>query len=447
MRLALARSGVSPVALSALLGLVGVAARSSHEQWALLAAGNRDYSNYRFQSDVAHAYQRIRSGGVPHERIVSLSYNDVPPSPRNPYPDTLFNKATGQKPGVDVNENFTKSFTGAAVTAETFVDALTCAGQDESAPCVASKTKDATLMVFWSGHGDAGLLYLPDMNASSSLYADTLVAALHDAKSGARSRGRSQGFAQIVMFVEACDSGSMFDGFQLPDGVYVLTAAEPGQNSYPIYCCSFFRPPSCTIAGRDISSCLGDIFATSVWEAADDHANSGFSLDEMFEHARAITDPNGNPTGTGSRVTRYGDLGLGSQLFTDFVGTLPPDQGLGQRAANKSSRPLTRTTMSVVPDDDAFVVERAVTTALEARLRDQLEGIPTGGAVELTLFDCYRRLNLRLSVAGDCATAAVADPVRVPARSSRHGLMLRACRAGLEEAAADAIDDVCQVDV
>ena len=30
----------------------------------------------------------------------------------------------------------------------------------------------------------------------------------------------------------------------------------------PIYCCSFFRPPSCTIAGRDISSCLGDIFAT-----------------------------------------------------------------------------------------------------------------------------------------------------------------------------------------
>lgn len=113
------RSSVAPagltVALTVLVAASGVGATEvggseQHEQWALLAAGNRDYSNYRFQSDVAHAYQRIRSGGVPNERIVSLSYDDVPGSERNPYPDTLFNKATGQKPGVDVNQNFTKSY-------------------------------------------------------------------------------------------------------------------------------------------------------------------------------------------------------------------------------------------------------------------------------------------------------------------------------------------------
>ena len=86
-------AAVAALVLVATTVLGAVEARSSehHEQWALLAAGNRDYSNYRFQSDVAHAYQRIISGGVPEEHIVSLSYDDVPGSERNPYPGTLFN--------------------------------------------------------------------------------------------------------------------------------------------------------------------------------------------------------------------------------------------------------------------------------------------------------------------------------------------------------------------
>ena len=80
-------AAVAALVLVATTVLGAVEARSSehHEQWALLAAGNRDYSNYRFQSDVAHAYQRIISGGVPEEHIVSLSYDDVPGSERNPY--------------------------------------------------------------------------------------------------------------------------------------------------------------------------------------------------------------------------------------------------------------------------------------------------------------------------------------------------------------------------
>lgn len=320
--------------------------------------------------------------------------------------------------------------------------ALTCSGEDEATPCVASETKDATLFVFWSGHGDAGLLYLPDMNASTSLHADTLVSALRDAKSGARSRGRSHGFAQIVMFVEACDSGSMFAGLHLPDGVYVLTAAEPGQNSYPRYCCSFFRPPSCTIAGRDISSCLGNIFATSVWEAADDRENSGFSLDEMFEHARTITDPNGNPTGTGSRVTRYGDASMGSHLFTDFVGAL--GHGTGQRSSGGSSKQIAASIAPPKFDEVALMTQRSFTETLEERLRDVLEGIPADGAVEIALFDCYRRLNFRLDSARGCSPFTNVQPLQQSARSSRYVVLLRACRAGAEPAAAAAIDDVCR---
>ena len=63
----------------------------------------------RFQSDVAHAYQRLRTGGLPPSRIISLSFDDVPTLPSNPYPGALFNRATGQEPGVDVNRNFSKT--------------------------------------------------------------------------------------------------------------------------------------------------------------------------------------------------------------------------------------------------------------------------------------------------------------------------------------------------
>eukprot|EP01045_Picozoa_sp_COSAG04_P032494 COSAG04_NODE_6391_length_1340_cov_1.021757_2_plen_104_part_00 len=63
----------------------------------------------RFQSDVAHAYQRLRTGGLPASRIISLSFDDVPTLPSNPFQGTLFNRATGQEPGVDVNRNFSKT--------------------------------------------------------------------------------------------------------------------------------------------------------------------------------------------------------------------------------------------------------------------------------------------------------------------------------------------------
>jgi hypothetical protein len=486
----------SSAALALLLLLGGTGTSVEAEQWALIAAGNRDYSNYRFQSDVAHAYQRLRIGGIPDERIISMSYDDVPTLPNNPYPGTLFNRATGQKPGVDVNHNFSKSYTSSQVSKTTFIEALTCSGH-ESTPCVASGSAEATLTIFWSGHGDAGFLFLPDMNSSTGLYADEFVAAILDAKSGAFSGGRSQGFAQVVVLVEACESGSMLQGQQLPAaGVYALTAAQAGENSYPIYCCSFFRPPSCTIDGRDISSCLGDIFATSVWEAAGNRSLSHYSLDELFEHVRAFTHPNGNPTGTGSRVTRFGDhASMGQLPFTDFIGLLPPDTASSSSSAGRKvnferrqhdagGHGRTRSSAAAVAAatataEKAAAAEGALVEQLDAQLQTRLR--PAAAAAEAAaaantgtssstqqlqrrrskqVFRCYRRLNARLDarcppfvlrapagsggppVAGGGRQPPWAWPSR-PRATSRYALMLRACADGAEADAVQAIAAVC----
>jgi legumain len=205
------------------------ASASASEQWALIVTGSKTYENYRHHADVAHAYQRLVAGGLPEDHIVSLQFGDVPWDPQNPYPGKLYNRPTGSSPGRDVNRGFHPTFGNESVTAERVLAALRC---NTTAPCVASASSDASLFIFWAGHGGDGLLFMPDMRASSALYADELLGALRAAQAGS---ARSAGFARIAMYVEACDSGSVFDGLltAADAGIYALTASKAGENSYP----------------------------------------------------------------------------------------------------------------------------------------------------------------------------------------------------------------------
>eukprot|EP01079_Euglenida_sp_SAG-EU17-18_P002603 gene2603-3305_t len=364
-------------------------AAGEHERWALLAAGSNTYPNYRFQADVAHAYQRVVAGGVPKENVVSLMYDDVAHDDfRNPYPGELFNFPTGQAKGTDVNRGFNKTFTGEGVTKAAFLSALTCS--DPKQPCVASTSPDATLFVFWSGHGEQGMLFLPPNNAATALYTDELVKALSEARTGNSSGGRSKGFASILVVVEACNSGSMFAG-ALADGVYAITAARADENSYPAYCCVFHRPPSCTVGGNDIGSCLGDLFATSVLEQADKESSGSMTLDQVYEDAKAKTRPaDGNP---GSEVQRFGDMSLSKQPMSTYIGdpAHPP-----QRNARSSDFPFFRALPIPSPEHQSkFDMEHAFASAFAAHIFGQNIAAPSFLAVQDSQsehFSCYRTL-------------------------------------------------------
>lgn len=56
--------------------------------------------------------------------------------------------------------------------------------------------------MFYSDHGSAGVLGMP---YGPFLYADQLIGALE-------RKQAAQGFQEIVMYVEACEAGSMFQG-------------------------------------------------------------------------------------------------------------------------------------------------------------------------------------------------------------------------------------------
>ena len=225
---------------------------STPPSWGFLVAASQTWDNYRHQADVAHAYQVLVSHGVPPSQIVTFMYDDLAQNTENPYPGQLFNAATGKKPGDDVYKDLKIDYSLGNVTAANVISALTCDGA-LSGPCLNS-TSDSNVFVYWAGHGDDqdGLI-LPEGGAHGALSSETLVSALEMLHAHKR-------YKQLVFFLEACDGGSMFakaDARLAAINVLAVTAAKPGEPSYPMYCCDFFKPPSCTVGGQDIGTCLG----------------------------------------------------------------------------------------------------------------------------------------------------------------------------------------------
>lgn len=59
--------------------------------------------------------------------------------------------------------------------------------------------------------------------------------------------------------MEACESGSMFDGL-LPENlnIYATTAANPSESSWALYCPGHYPTPP-----DQYDTCLGDLFSVS----------------------------------------------------------------------------------------------------------------------------------------------------------------------------------------
>jgi len=62
-----------------------------------------------------------------------------------------------------------------------------------------------------------------------------------------------------VIYVEACESGSIFEGLMPQDlNIYVTTAANPVENSWGTYCPGMDPPPP-----PEYITCLGDQYSVS----------------------------------------------------------------------------------------------------------------------------------------------------------------------------------------
>lgn len=72
-------------------------------------------------------------------------------------------------------------------------------------------------------------------------------------------------FKEMVVYMEACESGSMFENILKKDiGIYAVSAANSKESSWGAYCY-----PDDLVEGTHIGSCLGDLFSVNWMEDLD----------------------------------------------------------------------------------------------------------------------------------------------------------------------------------
>ncbi|KAL6841559.1 hypothetical protein ACP4OV_028702 [Aristida adscensionis] len=285
-------------------------------RWAVLIAGSNGYYNYRHQADVCHAYQIMKKGGLKDENIIVFMYDDIAGSPDNPRPGVIINHPKGG----DVYAGVPKDYTGEHVNVKNFLAVLLgdkSAVTGGSGKVVASGPNDH-VFVYYTDHGGPGVLGMP---TDDYLYAKDLVETL-------KKKHAAGTYKSLVFYLEACESGSIFEGLLPSDiNVYATTASNAEESSWGTYC-----PGDEPAPPPEFDTCLGDLYSVAWMEDSDLHNLRTESLRQQYELVRDRTSAHGTYD-LGSHVMEYGDLGQNAQSLYQFMGTDPANDNATFAAA------------------------------------------------------------------------------------------------------------------
>ncbi|KER20452.1 hypothetical protein T265_15314, partial [Opisthorchis viverrini] len=246
------------------------------KNWVVLAAGSNTWENYRHQADVFHAYQLVRKYNVPPENIITFAYDDIANNPKNPFKGKVFHHYDHE----DVYNGVVIDYREKDVTRDNFVKVLKGDQKLEANKKKVLKSgPDDNVFIFFSGHGAIShigfleeYLYAMELN-------DTL-AYMHSKKK----------FNKLVLYMEACYSGSMFKDV-LPSnmGIYATTSAKEDEKSHAIFC---FDPR--------IRVCLANDYSHAWITDSEQNNIKKRTLEEQYEAVR-------RKTGL-SHVMKYGEM-------------------------------------------------------------------------------------------------------------------------------------------
>lgn len=272
--------------LAAAATLLGAAEAA---KWAVIAAGSKGFFNYRHQADACHAYQVMKKSGIPEDHIILMMEDDVANSTENPFPGQLFNEP-GENPP-DVYAGCKIDYRGRDVTAKLFMDVLTGKAPGK---CLKSGPEDHVFINFVD-HGGVGIIEFPN---GPLLHVKELSQTLDEMK-------QKNMFKQLVFYMEACESGSMFPQLKKDDGILAVTAANSQESSWGTYCES-----SAKVKGKDIGSCLGDLFSVNWMQDDDKGMMSSEKIKDQIATVSKLTNK--------SHVCVFGDNSVEEETIGDF---------------------------------------------------------------------------------------------------------------------------------
>ncbi|CAL5438863.1 unnamed protein product [Camellia sinensis] len=250
-------------------------------RWVVLLEGSSGYWNYRHQADVRHAYQLLKKGGKPQAGVIINSPH-----------------------GSDVYSGVPKDYIGDEVTVNNFFAVIL--GNKTALTGGSGKVVDSGpndhIFIYYMDHGGPGVLGMP---TTPYIYVDNLIVVL-------KKKHASGTYKSLVFYLEACESGSIFEGL-LPEGlnIYATTASNAEESSWGTYCPGEYPSPPVT--------CI----VLPGWRTAgcDIHNLQTQTLRQQYELVKDRT--SNDNSAYGSHVMQYGDLGLNADHIFLYMGTNP----------------------------------------------------------------------------------------------------------------------------
>jgi len=284
------------------LGSMLAAAEAAH--WAVIMAGSNTFDNYRHQADSCHAYHIAIKHGIPESNIIHLAYDDIAHNSENPFRPKIFNKPTKKgTPGKDVYEGCKIDYKGKEVNAANFIKVLS--GDASSNGPVLKSTAADRVFVYYVDHGGPGILGVPYGAKGGYITAKSVNKALETL----HSKG---GYKELLFYLEACESGSIFNKLLTAPNVKAVTAASPKESSWGWYCPGDTKTGGDMVDGKDVGACLGDEFSVRWMENADASDLSTETVGEQFAAVKKAVNK--------SHVQEYGVKTLDSEPAGNFEG-------------------------------------------------------------------------------------------------------------------------------
>jgi len=257
--------------------------------WAVLIAGSNGWYNYRHQSDVSHSYHLLLQHGVLPEKIIVLMYDDIANNPQNPYMGKIYN----QPNGADVYEGVKIDYRGKDVNAETFLNVLkgnATGNSGKGTGRVLKSTREEHVFVYYSDHGGVDVLGMP-----------TGLMSKHDLDQTLNYMYERDMYNKFLFYLEACESGSMFEDLPKIMRIYAITAARHNESSYATYCDNTMHLP-----------CLGDEFSVTWMHDTEIHdilkETVGTQVDDIVKNTKL------------SHVCQFGDNTIRKDPVSEYQG-------------------------------------------------------------------------------------------------------------------------------
>ncbi|KAK8789795.1 hypothetical protein WA158_006575 [Blastocystis sp. Blastoise] len=293
------------------------------EKWAVIMGTSSGWSDYSVTSNPCRAYDLLIDSGMDPERIIYLSYSKNIDYDLNPFPGKLFtdpSESEGKDWASKCKDHI--DYTEDQISPEIVLSILQGNKQNvmkllhTNSAKVLESTENDTVFFYYMDHGIEGAIIVGGrvireselMNTFNIMYTKKM-------------------YKEMVVFMEACHSGSMFVNMPSDMNIYVLSSSDSSHNADMSNC-----PPYDKVNGKSLKTCLSGLY-DNIWQSYIENSESQkVTFSELFEYTSKTV----KESGSNQNVCQFGSV----EQFKDYT----IDQFIGnKKIIKKNTMNITRT--------------------------------------------------------------------------------------------------------